>query len=113
MFTSTTTGAPLGGAVVAQDNAITNIIVCNTGTPNLTDETVNSCTFTLNLCVAGAGSSDTNTIVKTLIVPAGETVFFSDERIVLRGAIGYGTDSIRATASVGNLLSVTVSALPV
>lgn len=113
VFTSTTTGAPLGGAVVAQDNAITNIIVCNTGTPNLTDETVNSCTFTLNLCVAGAGSSDTNTVVKTLIVPAGETVFFSDERIVLRGAIGYGTDSIRATASVGNLLSVTVSALPV
>jgi hypothetical protein len=113
VFTSTSTGAPVGGAVVAQDNAITNIIVCNTGTPNLTDETVNSCTLTLNLVVAGGVSNDINTIVKNLIVPAGETVFFSDERIVLRGATGYGNDQIRATASVGNLLSITVSALPV
>ena len=113
VFTSTSTGAPVGGAVVAQDNAITNIIVCNTSTPNLTDETVNSCTLTLNLVPAGGVSSDTNTIVKNLIVPAGETVFFSDERIVLRGETGYGTDQIRATSSVGNLLSITVSALPV
>ena len=113
VFTSTSTGAPVGGAVVAQDNAITNIIVCNTGTPNLTAETVNSCTLTLNLVPAGGVSSDTNTIVKNLIVPAGETVFFSDERIVLRGETGYGTDQIRATSSVGNLLSITVSALPV
>ncbi len=113
MFTSTSTGAPVGGAVVAQDNAITNIIVCNTGTPNLTDETVNSCTLTLNLVVAGGVSSDTNTVVKNLIVPAGETVFFSDERIVLKGSSTYGNDQIRATASVGNLLSITVSALPV
>ena len=113
VFTSTSTGAPVGGSVVAQDNAITNIIVCNTGTPNLTDETVNSCTLTLNLVPAGGVSSDTNTIVKNLIVPAGETVFFSDERIVLRGETGYGNDQIRATSSVGNLLSITVSALPV
>lgn len=113
VFTSTTTGAPVGGDVVAQDNAITNIIVCNTGTPDLTDETVNSCTLTINLVASGAVNTDTNTIVKNLIVPAGETVFFSDERIVLRGDTDYGTDTIQATASVGNLLSITVSALPV
>jgi len=113
VFTSTSTGAPVGAGVTAQDNAITNIIVCNTGTPDLTDETVNSCTLTLNLVAAGAVSSATNTIVKNLIVPAGETVFFSDERIVLKGASGYGTDSIRATASTSNLLSITVSALQV
>ena len=29
VFTSTSTGAPVGGSVVAQDNAITNIIVCD------------------------------------------------------------------------------------
>jgi hypothetical protein len=40
-------------------------------------------------------------------------VFFSDERIVLKGSSTYGNDQIRATASVGNLLSITVSALPV
>jgi hypothetical protein len=113
VFTSTSTGAPVAGPVIAQDNAITNIIVCNTATPNLTDETINSCTLTLNLVAAGGISSDTNTIVKNLIVPAGETVFFSDERIVLKGSVAYGTDQIRARASVGNLLSITVSALPV
>jgi hypothetical protein len=113
VFTSTTTGAPIGGAIVAQDNAITNIIVCNTGTPDLTDETVNSVLLTINLVASGGVSSDTNTIVKNLIVPAGETVFFSDERIVLRGDVSYGADTIRATASSGNLLSITVSALPV
>lgn len=113
VFTSTSTGAPVGAGIVAQDNAITNIIVCNTGTPNLTDETFNSCTLTLNLVAAGGISTDTNTVVKNLIVPAGETIFFSDERIVLKGASGYGTDSIRATAGTINLLSITVSALPV
>lgn len=113
VFTSTTTGAPVGGLVTPQDNAITNIIICNTAAPNITDETINSCTLTLNLVAAGAVSSDTNTIVKNLTIPAGETVFFSEERIVLRGAAGYGTDSIRATASVADRLSITVSALPV
>lgn len=113
VFTSTTTGAAVGGLSTPQDNAITNIIICNTAAPSISDETINSCTLTLNLVAAGAVSTDTNTIVKNLIIPAGETVFFSEERIVLRGAVGYGTDSIRATASVANLLSITVSALPV
>lgn len=113
VFTSTSTGAPLASGATAQDNAITNIIVCNTGTPDLTDETVNSATLTLNLVAAGGVSTDTNTIVKNLIVPAGETIFFSDEKIILQGSTLYGVDSIRATSSVGNLLSITVSALQV
>lgn len=111
VFTSTSTGAPIGGAVVPKDNAITNIVVCNTASPDLTDETVNSAKLTLNLVVSGGVSSDTNTIVKELTIPAGETVFFSEERIVLTGNTSYGADMIRATASVGNLLSITVSAL--
>lgn len=108
VFTSSTTGAPIAGAVVGQVSAITTIIVCNTGAPDLTDETVNSANLTLNLVAAGGVSSATNTIVTNLTVPAGETVFFSDERIVLSSG-----DQIRATASTGNLLSITVSALPV
>jgi hypothetical protein len=114
VFTSSSTGAPVGGSVVAQDNAITNIIVCNTETPNLTDETVGAATLTLNLLTAASPSSSvTNTIVKELTIPAGETVFFSEERIVLQGSVSYGADMIKATASVGNRLSITVSALPV
>ena len=110
VFTSSTTGAPIAGAVVGQVSAITTIIVCNTGAPDLTDETVNSANLTLNLTsyAQGLSSSATNTIVTNLTIPAGETVFFSDERIVLSAG-----DQIRATASTGNLLSITVSALPV
>jgi hypothetical protein len=112
VFTSSTTGAPVGGGVTGQSNAITNIIVCNTGTPNLTDENVNSANLTINLVnslgVGGSDSSVTNTIVKNLTIPAGETVFFSDERIVLNAG-----DQIKATASTANLLSITVSSLPV
>lgn len=108
VYTSTTTGAAIGPGVTGQTNAVTSIIVCNTGTPNLTDETINSANLTLNLVISGGVSTDTNTIVKNLTVPAGETVFFSDERIVLSSG-----DQIRATASAANLLSITVSSLPV
>ncbi len=108
VYTSSTTGAAIGGGVTGQTNAVTSIIVCNTGTPNLTDETINSANLTLNLVISGGVSNDTNTIVKNLTVPAGETVFFSDERIVLNPG-----DQIRATASSANLLSITVSSLQV
>ena len=108
VYTSSTTGAPVAGPVLGQENAVTSIIVCNTGTPNLTDETVNSSTLTINLCAGGGSASDTNTIVKNLIIPAGETVFFSDEKIVLNSG-----DTIRMTACAANLLSITVSTLAV
>lgn len=108
VYTSSTTGAAIGGGVTGQTNAVTSIIVCNTGTPNLTDETINSANITLNLVLSGGVSNDTNTIVKNLTVPAGETVFFSDERIVLNPG-----DQIRATSTAANLISITVSSLQV
>lgn len=108
VFTSSSTGAPIAGPVVGRDQAITTIIVCNTGTPNLTNETVNAANLTLNVVLFGSVSSTTNTIVSNLIIPAGETVFFSDERIVLSSG-----DQLRATSSAANLLSITVSSLPV
>lgn len=108
VFTSSSTGAPIGGAVTGQTNAITTIAICNTGAPNLTDETVNSANITINLVKSGQVSSATNTVVSNLTVPAGETVFFNDERIVLDSG-----DQIRATSSASNLLSITVSALAV
>jgi hypothetical protein len=120
VFYSTTSGGdvgesiPGGATALPIDTAVTNIMICNTGTPNLTDETVNSTSITIHLVNTINGSpSDTNAIVKNLIVPAGETVFFSDEKIVLRGDSDYGTDIIYVTAADANLISVTVSALPV
>jgi hypothetical protein len=89
-------------------NAVTLIVVCNTGTPNPADETINSCTLQLNLVKSGVLSSDANAIVKNLLIPAGETVFFSEERIVLDTG-----DTIRGSANQSNLLSITVSTIAV
>jgi hypothetical protein len=90
------------------NNAVTTIIVCNTGSPNLTDETVNACNLTFYMIPNGQTAGDSTTVVKNLIIPAGETVFFSDEKVIL----GNG-DSVQAEASTGNLLTVTISTLPV
>ena len=89
-------------------NAITLIVVCNTGTPDLENESVNSTLLQLNIVKSGTLTSDTNCIVKNLVIPAGETVFFSEERIVLDTG-----DTIRATSTEPNLISITVSSLAV
>jgi hypothetical protein len=115
VYTSSTTGAPVGGLVESVDTAITNIILCNTGTPSLTDENTNSVSVTIYLLNADVSltPSVSNTIVSNLIVPAGETIFFSDERIVLRGTSvdARGSDKVFVRASAANLITVTVSAL--
>ncbi len=108
VFTSSTTGAAIGGAVTAQDRAITTMIFCNTGTPDLTDETVNSVNVNVYLVKFGASYGSNNLIVSNLTVPAGETVFFSDEKIILDGG-----DEVWVGTSVGSLLSATISTLPV
>jgi hypothetical protein len=90
------------------NNAITTIVVCNTGTVNLTDETVNACELTMYFVPNLGSAIDETTVVKNLTIPAGETVFFSDEKVILSTG-----DFISAKASVGNLLTVTVSSLPV
>lgn len=89
-------------------NAITLIVVCNTGAIDLNNESVNSTMLQLNLVKSGELPSDTNVIVKNLLIPAGETVFFSEERIVLDQG-----DQVRATAGSPNLLSITVSTISV
>lgn len=64
-------------------NAITVMVFCNTATPNASDETVNAVSLELHVVNGGATVSNDNCIVKNLIVPAGETVFFDTERLVL------------------------------
>lgn len=90
------------------NNAITTMIICNTGAVNLTDETDNAASLTLHLVAASTSATDVNKVISNLNIPAGETVFFSDERIVLGN-----NDTVQAQASAGNLLSITVSTLPV
>lgn len=82
------TSSQNGGTVSSPSNpgitsAVTSIILCNTGTPDLADETVNSVTVNIYLPQTGITANVSNIIVSNLIVPAGETVFFSDERLIL------------------------------
>ena len=89
------------------NNAITTIIVCNTNTtPGTGDRSL-----TLYAVANSGGSLGSpvpgNMIVQTLTVPAGDTVSFDQEKMVLTN-----NDSIVAYAS-GTGLSATVSTLPV
>ena len=94
--------------VSQKENLVSTIIVCNVGEIDETDEYANSCRLTLYVVPHGQACSVRNMIVRNLTVTAGDTVFFSDEKIVLSNQ-----DSIYAEASQPGLLSITVSTLPV
>ena len=59
-------------------NAVTLIVVCNTGAPDSGNESVNSTLFQLNIVKSGELPSYTNFIVNNVLIPAVETVFFSE-----------------------------------
>jgi hypothetical protein len=82
------------------DRAVTTIIVCNTGVADRT----------LSLYAVpnpGTTASPSNMIVNALLVPAGETVSFDQEKLVLGSS-----DEVRAICS-GAGLTATISILPV
>ena len=108
VFTSSTTGGPIAGGVTGRENAVTTIALCNTLAPDAADETTNSVTVNIYVVRSGLSYGPGNLVVSSLVVPAGETVFFSEERIVLENG-----DSIVVEPSVNNVVSVTVSALAV
>ena len=103
------------------NNAVTCIAICNTGTVSLTDETSESVDINVYIVSPSGGGDNINTtgsnslIVKQLTVPAGETVFFNDEKFVLANGdmIKVGYQMSAAASPVANLLNVTVSTLPV
>ncbi len=108
VFTSTTTGGPIAGAVVGRSNAVTTIALCNTAAPSSLDETLNSVNVNIYIVANGETFEPGNLIVSNLTIPAGETVFLSEERIVLDAG-----DEIHIGTSAAARLAVTVSALPV
>ena len=121
IVTGTTATSPTTIYTSSGDTAITTIALCNTGAPDLADETVNSIDVNVYLVAPNGTYADNRTInvgsliVSKLTVPAGETVFLSEERIVLSNtdyvAVGYSPST--GAATVNNLLTVTVSTLPV
>lgn len=108
VFTSSTTGGPIAGGVTGRTNAVTTIAFCNTAAPDAADETVNAVNVNIYIVRSGKTATTGNLIVSNLTVPAGETVFFSEERMVLDSG-----DEIWVGTSSATKLSVTVSALPV
>ena len=119
-ITGTTMTSPTTVYTSSGNNAVTCIAICNTGAVSLTDETVNSADVNVYV-VSPSGGGDNTTIssgsliVKQLIIPAGETVFFNDEKFVLANTdyIAVGYQMTGAASPVSNLLTVTVSTLPV
>ena len=110
VFTSTTTGAAVGvGGATGRTNAITTIAFCNTSAPSAADETTNAVNVNVYIVRSGQTYTNGNLIVNTLTVPAGETVFFSEERIVLES----GDEIWVGTSSGTPRIAVTVSVLPV
>jgi hypothetical protein len=102
------------------NNAVTCIAICNVGAVSLTDETVNSVDVNVYVVSPSGGGDNTTSnssalIVKQLIIPAGETVFFNDEKFVLANTdyIAVGYQMTGAASPVTDLLTVTVSTLPV
>lgn len=108
------------------NNAVTTIVICNTGTPDLTNENNFSANINVYLVSPSGGGDNTSTtgtgalIARKLRVPAGESVIFSDERFVLGNgdylAVGYEIDANHDSGTYPtftNLLTVTVSTLPV
>lgn len=81
------------------NNAITTVIVCNTGVVDRT--------LTLYAVPNGGSASTTNMIVNGLNIPAGDTMTFDQEKMVLSNG-----DRLIAVASDTGLSS-TVSTLAV
>lgn len=105
VFTSTTTGLSGG---TEQQSAVTTISLCNTAAVTLTDETANQVNVNVYFAKKGVGSQTANLVVANLTIPAGETVFFSEERMVLDGG-----DEIYVGTSSASKIAVTVSSLAV
>ena len=108
VFTSSTTGGAIGGGVTGRTNAVTTIALCNTAAASIADETTNAVTVNIYVVRSGKSYGAGNMVVSNLVVPAGETVFFSEERIVLESG-----DEIWVGTSSASKLSVTVSVLAV
>lgn len=94
-------------------SAITTMIFCNVAEPDdstlLVDDQTNAAYIDVFLVKSGETADPiVNAIIRNLNIPAGETLFFDTERIVL----GAG-DSVQARAGSNYKIVATVSVLPV
>lgn len=88
------------------NNAVTCMWVCNTyvgGSP-----ASNGADLTLHFVKQGDSITNTNMVVNAIPVPAGETVVFDAEKIIMDNG-----DRVVASASAAGLLTFTISTIQV
>jgi len=90
------------------NTAVTCIWVCNTVTYNPVSPTTGLTYLDLHFVKQGDGIATTNLIVSQLAVPAGETVTFDTEKIILDN----GDRVVASSAAPANLVA-TVSSIDV
>lgn len=88
-------------------NAITTMIFCNTVAFNSATPTANQSLLTVYAVPSGQSASTSNMIINQLPIPAGETVSFDQEKMVLENG-----DKIIAISNNTNL-TATISTLAV
>lgn len=86
--------------------AVTVIMICNTATPEINDETANSTTFDLHFVKQGTAIDNVNKVISSLPMAAGETFTFDTEKIILDEG-----DRIIVNCDSPTVLSATVSFL--
>ena len=92
--------------VSSGNNAVTTIMICNKEPFDPLDPTADQTYLYLHVVANGDGVTDTNLVVNKLTVPAGETVTFDTEKIVLANG-----DRIVANSELPANLVATISTL--
>ncbi len=92
--------------VSSGNNAITTIMICNKIPFDPLDPTADQTYLYLHVVANGDGVTDTNLVVNKLLVPAGETVTFDTEKLILANG-----DKIVANSDLPANLVATISSL--
>lgn len=90
------------------DKMIATMIFCNQELPDPVQIDSNVTYLDVHLVPNGGSATNTNRIVNALMIPAGETVFFDTERIVLENG-----DSIIASTTSPAVITCTISTVDI
>ena len=95
-------------------SAITTMIFCNNGSVNPADETENRAVVNVYLVKDGQTADPAvNAVIQNLVIPAGDTLFFDTERVVLSSGDAVWADATITNTSGTPKVIATVSVLPV
>jgi hypothetical protein len=94
--------------------AITNVLICNTYSPVGGSASTRGAKFTMHLIPSGSALANAvTTVVKELVLPAGETFTFDSERIILEAGDKLSFTATPDTGAGNTDLACTVSYMEV